>query len=349
VQAHKYPLVVQAYDCMMRWVMVGQWIVDDRDCQFAVVATLSKGITIFEREPEITSQIDGSQEKKKRRDNAFPPTKQLFQLPNRANKSASGSQITDPEKIASTQNRNGMGMHKKEEVAVKMAAEYCMSQFVNQLGNFPPWKDHVGPTRTSTLLDDLEILKSWRQKRDNAAHEGEIVEPIRFFLLDGRVVIGLMDIKGDGNEDDAKELCKAPGLVLICRDTTGKYSWTTQLRYEDLTNKLSPSTSRSLSTSSSIVQENQSPYTQTDSGSNAESGVNASKSDVSIPTVEAVNWMALPSLEQLLQEKPDRKAEVEQLKIITATQQLAEEGSQHENSRVIPKVKPDGGDINIEK
>ncbi|KAM3589848.1 hypothetical protein VKS41_000701 [Umbelopsis sp. WA50703] len=347
--AHKYPLVVQAYDCMMRWVMVGQWIVDDRDCQFAVVATLSKGITIFEREPEITSQIDGSQEKKKRRDNAFPPTKQLFQLPNRANKSASGSQITDPEKIASTQNRNGMGMHKKEEVAVKMAAEYCMSQFVNQLGNFPPWKDHVGPTRTSTLLDDLEILKSWRQKRDNAAHEGEIVEPIRFFLLDGRVVIGLMDIKGDGNEDDAKELCKAPGLVLICRDTTGKYSWTTQLRYEDLTNKLSPSTSRSLSTSSSIVQENQSPYTQTDSGSNAESGVNASKSDVSIPTVEAVNWMALPSLEQLLQEKPDRKAEVEQLKIITATQQLAEEGSQHENSRVIPKVKPDGGDINIEK
>jgi hypothetical protein len=329
--------------------MVGQWIVDDRDCQHAVIATLSRGITIFEREIETTSQTDGSQEKKKRRDTGFPPTKQLFQLPNRANKGGSGgNQSTDTDKAASAANKNGMGMHRKEEIAVKMAAEYCMSQFVNQLGNFPPWKDQIGPTRTSTLLDDLSLIKALKDIKAPGIESVQLHDTdqylgkrIQLFLLDGRVIVGLMDISDLSlPSPDNAETHKAPAVVLICRDTTGRYSWTSHLRYEDLTSKLAPSTPRSTSSASSSPKYTV-PLVRAGSSPTFNNLPHMNKPNTSIPIAEAVNCMELPSLDKLLLAKPEKKAELEKLKIITATQQLAEQESQRDETHNIPKSSPE--------
>jgi hypothetical protein len=339
---------------MMRWVMVGQWIVDDRDCQHAVIATLSRGITIFEREIETNSQLDGSHEKKKRRDTGFPPTKQLFQLPNRASKGGSGNQSNDADKAALATNKNGMAMHRKEEIAVKMAAEYCMSQFVNQLGNFPPWKDQVGPTRTSTLLDDLSLIKAWKKsKASNAVSqrndpEDPVAKRIQLFLLDGRVIAGLMDIS-DLVENNGGESPKSPAIVLICRDTTGRYSWTSCLRYEDLTSKTSPATPRSTSSTSSSPKYNPTLLVRAGSSPTLNNGHLAAKSSTSIPVADAVNWMALPSLEQLLIGKPEKKAELEQMTEITAAQQHAEQDIDSHDPFHIPKAAPESSHSPIDQ
>lgn len=339
---------------MMRWVMVGQWIVDDRDCQHAVIATLSRGITIFEREIETNSQLDGSHEKKKRRDTGFPPTKQLFQLPNRASKGGSGNQTNDADKAASAINKNGMAMHRKEEIAVKMAAEYCMSQFVNQLGNFPPWKDQVGPTRTSTLLDDLSLIKAWKKsKASNAVSqrndtEDAVAKRIQLFLLDGRVIAGLMDIS-NLVENNGGESPKSPAIVLICRDTTGRYSWTSCLRYEDLASKTSPATPRSTSSTSSSPKYNPTLLVRAGSSPTLNNGHLAAKSSTSIPVADAVNWMALPSLEQLLIGKPEKKAELEQMTEITAAQQHAEQEIDNHNPLQIPKAAPESSHSPIDQ
>lgn len=339
---------------MMRWVMVGQWIVDDRDCQHAVIATLSRGITIFEREIESNSQLDGSHEKKKRRDTGFPPTKQLFQLPNRASKGGSGNQSNDADKATSATNKNGMAMHRKEEIAVKMAAEYCMSQFVNQLGNFPPWKDQVGPTRTSTLLDDLSLIKAWKKsKASNAVSqrndtEDTVAKRIQLFLLDGRVIAGLMDIS-NLVENNGGESPKSPAIVLICRDTTGRYSWTSCLRYEDLASKTSPATPRSTSSTSSSPKYNPTLLVRAGSSPTLNNGHSAAKSSTSIPVADAVNWMALPSLEQLLIGKPEKKAELEQMTEITTAQQHAEQDIDSHDPLHTPKAAPESSHSPIDQ
>jgi hypothetical protein len=65
------------------------------------------------------------------------------------------------------------------------------------------------------------------------------------------------------------------------------------------------------------------------------------KPNTSIPIAEAVNCMELPSLDKLLLAKPEKKAELEKLKIITATQQLAEQESQRDETHNIPKSSPE--------
>lgn len=248
---------MQAYDCMIRWILIGQWIVDDRDCYQAVIATLSRGITIFDRD-EGSTQVDTQTEKKKRRDTTFPPTKQLFLA--RSAKLQLNANANDGIGSSSNNlsNRSNPTLHKKEEMAVKTAAEYCMSQFVNQLGNFPPWRDRIGPSRMSTMWDDLSLAKiQWRgrklsKNRDmsddeyaddedgNRAQLGS-KNTVRYFMLDGRVIVSVIDMvnfdqievgKHDGGKS-TKASRDTPRFIAIFRDTTGKYSWTTTSRYID--------------------------------------------------------------------------------------------------------------------
>lgn len=51
--------------------------------------------------------------------------------------------------------------------------------------------------------------------------------------------------------------------------------------------------------------------------------------------------MELPSIQQILLEKPEKKAELEQLKSITATQQLAEQNSRRHESQATPAAIPE--------
>ncbi|KND00537.1 uncharacterized protein SPPG_09225 [Spizellomyces punctatus DAOM BR117] len=53
-------LIISAYDCMIRWAVVGQWIVDDRDCHNAVIATLCRGIGVLERDDDFAAVSNGT-------------------------------------------------------------------------------------------------------------------------------------------------------------------------------------------------------------------------------------------------------------------------------------------------
>ena len=109
-------------------------------------------------------------------------------------------------------------------VLIQQAAEKAMTLFSNQLGNFPIWTDDVGPSRMSTLWNDiginrahLENLKSSRtfqslesksQSNKNLNYDygglapplpqrpradtGDAAKtgPVRYFLLDRRIIVG---------------------------------------------------------------------------------------------------------------------------------------------------------------
>ncbi|KAF9160777.1 hypothetical protein DFQ26_005190 [Actinomortierella ambigua] len=63
-----YPLIVRAYECMIQWILAGQWIVGDQDCQLAVISSLSSGIHIVERVEEFeTAHVAPKPAQEKRR------------------------------------------------------------------------------------------------------------------------------------------------------------------------------------------------------------------------------------------------------------------------------------------
>lgn len=248
---------------------------DDRDCYQAVIATLSKGITILERTADTASP---STEKKKRRDTTFTPTKQLFQLQprsNRATSSANSSTSTNNETRSTSTNRQHG--YRKEEMAVRMAAEYCMSQFVNQLGR-SPFRDNSTLSQANhwlTSMDDLGHIQQRQSDKamaattptsENSETDGlgnfSSCDNVRYFLLENKMILAIVDVTG--NRDDhpppgslplnnssmitsstdtttPERPRNIPSLVAIIRDTTGKYIWTMEACYQETRNKQQPS------------------------------------------------------------------------------------------------------------
>ncbi|KAG9297725.1 hypothetical protein G9A89_011240 [Geosiphon pyriformis] len=238
-----YPLIERAYECMIRWILIAQWIVGDRDCHEAVIATISRGISIGLYEDDYTLLSPSTSDKKKSRKETTP--NKLF-LP-RGNRGAASSN----ENVM----HNHLNLHqgKREEVAIKIAAEIAMTQIINHLGNFPAWADHIGPSRVSTLFkDDLQLAMD--QIRNQREFDGvSIPELVRYFLIDGRLILGFVEMpkklelqRINSNEylrtpTSAKELdhtsfepddsVRAPSVTIVIRDSTGKYSWTSHMRY----------------------------------------------------------------------------------------------------------------------
>ncbi|KAF0561745.1 rap/ran GTPase-activating protein [Gigaspora margarita] len=256
-----FNLVERAYDCMMRWILIGQWIVGDRDCHEAVISTISKGISIIPtNQDDENAQPSSPVDKNKNRKEPMP--NKLFAP--RGNKMSTAN---------SESNLQVGGQHhyrKKGEMAVKLAAEIAMSQFVNHLGNFPAWSDHIGPSRVSTLFnDDLLLAKAWIAE----SNSGSIPELVRYFLIDNRVVIGFVEIPKHPiwiiNKDsqflttsdnfetpveagtpvstpgtpkaptpqtyiqkELDEVEECPSVIIVMRDSTGKYSWESHMCYK---------------------------------------------------------------------------------------------------------------------
>ncbi|KAL0082446.1 hypothetical protein F4703DRAFT_1739402 [Phycomyces blakesleeanus] len=232
---HTYPLIVQAYDCMMKWVLVSQWIIDDRDCYQAVIATLSRGITLFDRDTD-SVHVEVSSEKKKRRDTTFPPAKQLFLLPPRVNKNNNNNNSNNSNSNSSNNNNNSHSHinHKKEEIAVRMAAEYCMSQFVNQLGKFQSLHDHSLVRFRSTQRDDLCYLREYRAAKQDTDVRTAInpYDTVRYFLVDKRMILAVIDLTNAPHKSTEEPKGK-PSVLLIIRDTTGSYMWEMDAVYKD--------------------------------------------------------------------------------------------------------------------
>ncbi|CAG8567296.1 5681_t:CDS:10 [Gigaspora rosea] len=255
-----FNLVERAYDCMMRWILIGQWIVGDRDCYEAVISTISKGISIIPNNDDENAQPSSPVDKKKNRKEPIP--NKLFAP--RGNKMSTANNENNLQ--AGGQHRYG----KKGEMAVKLAAEIAMSQFVNHLGNFPAWSDHIGPSRVSTLFNDDLLLAKAHIAESNV---DSIPELVRYFLIDGRVVIGFVEIPKHPiwliNKDsqslaasdnletpveagtpvstpgtpkapipqtytqkELDEVEECPSVIIVMRNSTGKYSWESHMCYK---------------------------------------------------------------------------------------------------------------------
>ncbi|KAI8881367.1 hypothetical protein K501DRAFT_295902 [Backusella circina FSU 941] len=143
-----YPLVVQAYECMMTWILVSRWIMDDHDCYKAVISTLSKGITLLDKEPPV----------KKVTTPTTPTTttsKQFFQLSPRTKSQDTPPSPTTPN---STSTVSTVSKRTREKIAVQMAAEYCMSQFINHFGRFARLQNESDAKQKYFLVDERIIL-----------------------------------------------------------------------------------------------------------------------------------------------------------------------------------------------
>lgn len=254
--SNTYGLVVQAYECMIRWVLVSQWITEDRDCYKAVIETLSKGITILDKDtPAIPPSTNEpvNVEKKKRRDTTFAPPKQLFQLPPRVNKGSfhQTTATADPKARLPTDHKP-----KKEFVAIRRAADYYMSLFINQLGRFV--LPHMVNSARPDIADDLHQLKLYQQ-----GHTTEC--PVRCFLIDRCTLLTIMDLKQD-----------IPSVMVIIRDTTGKYVWSMETNYSERHIKQTADESPSEPWSETVIHK-----------------------QISVPKATAVNEMEMPVMEKI--------------------------------------------------
>lgn len=306
--AQTYPLIVQAYDCMIKWILVSQWIIDDQDCYKAVIATLSKGITIFDKDQASSVPSEPvNVEKKKRRDTGFPPTKQLFQLPPRANKGSHSNNNNNQQDGQSNpiNARKHSTMRKKEEVAVKMAAEYCMSQFVNQLGRFVlPYEHALGGYRP-VMMDDIMQLKRIRAQEKKLSDNSKI----RYFLIDKKVLLSIIDVTNQ-IPYYTEEPTNVPSVILVVRDTTGKYAWFMETKYKD-TVSISVSPPAPESTDNSSIKSTLSNKQQT-------------KHQVTIPTAVAVNEKEIPTMDKIFLPQSEDRKQWEAIKILMDKQDKSE-------------------------
>ncbi|CAG8500511.1 8579_t:CDS:10 [Ambispora gerdemannii] len=333
-----YPLIELAYDCMVHWILIGQWIVGDHDCYEAVISTISRGISIGLHEDE-ASNLSANSEKKKNRKDATP--NKLF-LP-RNIKSASSSN----ENIAN----NGIQMQqgKKEEVAIKIAAEIAMTQIINHLGNFPSWSDNIGPSRISTLFNqDLQLAMT--QISESREFDGvSVPELVHYFLIDGRLILGFVELPKNSdsfNVDDElatptsahqqkfsnpeiDDSVAAPSVIIVIRDSTGKYSWTSHMRYKKLDSDNDNSKAShqdfdhsdpAIHSSSSVpaLQANTPPYLSFD--------VQEAKSHAKVPKTLAFNESNyVPSMDKILKEGSESWLAYNIIKKLTLKQINAEE------------------------
>ncbi|KAI7897175.1 uncharacterized protein EV154DRAFT_364 [Mucor mucedo] len=338
-----YPLIVQAYDCMMKWILVSQWIIDDCDCYKAVIATLSKGITIFDREPAVaaTPAEPINVEKKKRRDTAFPPTKQLFQLPPRVNKHNNHHQADAVNNLVAPvpTPRTNSTVHKKEEMAVRMAAEYCMSQFVNQLGRFTlPNTDTLGNCRSATV-DDVLQLKEFRhlQTQDSNLDSNS---SIRYFLIDRKTLLAVIDVTDQTPTPGSPE--NVPSLIAVIRDTTGKYVWSMETRYKD--SDLPPSLSSTPLDSPVSTLASKSGLLKVSSSSEYNDKNTEPGHSVLVPTAIAINEKEMPTIHNIFVPQSEEWKQWETVKVLSSREEESELSRMQVNGtnikHSIPSTKP---------
>ncbi|KAF9279402.1 hypothetical protein BGZ68_007949 [Mortierella alpina] len=258
-----HPLVVRAYECMLQWILAGQWIVGDQDCHLAVISSISSGIHVVERVEEYeASVVPPKPQQEKRRwgggaaGNAMisavgaplslgkPSSGGAVKLFMANNKYPGPIKILNHESKKDKENRknrsasSSMSGHIKasrpELLVVQHAAEMAMTQFSNQLGHFPIWTDDIGPSRMSTLWNDLSMNRSslanlkrllgiepsnsssqqQQQQQQQQQHHhhyqpqqpyrntytphsspgSDIKGPARYFLLDRRIILGCCEV-----------------------------------------------------------------------------------------------------------------------------------------------------------
>eukprot|EP01119_Soliformovum_irregulare_P013034 TRINITY_DN3433_c0_g4_i1.p1 TRINITY_DN3433_c0_g4~~TRINITY_DN3433_c0_g4_i1.p1 ORF type:complete len:1246 (+),score=344.03 TRINITY_DN3433_c0_g4_i1:113-3850(+) len=97
---------------------------------------------------------------------------------------------------------------------LKDAAQYCLYNFLNNSGNFPP---KSGARNLSTLLNEEIIL-------ENLTSQGleDARKYLRYFIVENSFIIAAIDLPLH------KE---GPSCMLLIRDKTGRYAWDASLIY----------------------------------------------------------------------------------------------------------------------
>lgn len=264
---------------MMQWILAGQWIVGDQDCHLAVISSISNGVHIVERvEEHEASVVPPKPQQEKRRwgtgaagnamisavgaplslgkpSSSSSGASKLFQV---NNKYPGPIKILNQEFKRDKKNRSASSSisgtvkpSRPDLTVIQHAAEMAMIQFSNQLGNFPVWTDDIGPSRMSTLWNDLALNRKSLAQHVNHPSQGqgfldhdyknnggeshdEPVGPVRYFLLDRRVIMGCCEVPSQSLdlslsknhfEDEHGNL-----VVMTMRDASGKNSWKVQMR-----------------------------------------------------------------------------------------------------------------------
>ncbi|KAF9938926.1 hypothetical protein BGZ67_010190 [Mortierella alpina] len=278
-----HPLVVRAYECMLQWILAGQWIVGDQDCHLAVISSISSGIHVIERVEEYEASVvpPKPQQEKRRWGGGAAGNAMISAVgaPLSLGKPSSGGAVKlfmvnnkypGPIKILnheskkdkeSRKNRSAsssMSGHIKasrpELLVVQHAAEVAMTQFSNQLGHFPIWTDDIGPSRMSTLWNDLAMNRSslaglkrllgiepsdhpiQQQQQQQQHHHyyqqqqpyrniytthpspgSDIKGPARYFLLDRRIILGCCEVSTlpEADADSAKQFVDEQGPFVV--------------------------------------------------------------------------------------------------------------------------------------
>lgn len=298
---------------MMKWILTSQWIIDDRDCYKAVISTLSRGITIFDRDTDQPPETP--QEKKKRRDPM--PSKPLFQLPPRPSvkMSTSSGNNSGGGNTSQSSSRSNSNAVRKEQVAVRMAAEYCMSQFVNQLGRASPLNGSVN--QKAEDLQQLRIRRSQRRSDQGDVLPWESRDAIRYFLLDKRMILAVFDIESQQDEKDV------PAVKFIIRDTTGRHIWSIDAQYKDEQKQTHPS----LSSPPPPPQPQPPQQQQQQSPKMAHQGSKPVTDSLQVseaPTADVANSDAIPSIDDLVSVDPASWSQWEFVKSMAECEQEEE-------------------------
>ncbi|KAH7036564.1 hypothetical protein BKA57DRAFT_175622 [Linnemannia elongata] len=270
-----HPLVVRAYECMLQWILAGQWIVGDQDCHLAVISSIAAGIHIIERVEEYeASVVPPKPQQEKRRwgggaaGNAMISAVGAPLSLTKPSSSGAGklfqvnSKYPGPIKILSQELKKDKESRKNRSAsssisgnvkasrpdltAIQHAAEMTMTVFSNQLSHFPVWTDDIGPSRMSTMWNDIAMnrtsLVNIKENADFASldlHQrhlhhhlsseaGNSMGPVRYFLLDRRIILGCCEVSQlPASHRDSGSFVddRGPFVVVTMRDSSGRNSW----------------------------------------------------------------------------------------------------------------------------
>lgn len=270
-----HPLVVRAYECMLQWILAGQWIVGDQDCHLAVISSIAAGIHIIERVEEYeASVVPPKPQLEKRRwgggaaGNAMISAVGAPLSLTKPSSSGAGklfqvnSKYPGPIKIlgqelkkdkesrknrsASSSISGNVKASRPDLTAIQHAAEITMTVFSNQLSHFPVWTDDIGPSRMSTMWNDIAMnrtsLVNIKENADFASldlHQrhlhhhlsseaGNSMGPVRYFLLDRRIILGCCEVSQlPASHRDSGSFVddRGPFVVVTMRDSSGRNSW----------------------------------------------------------------------------------------------------------------------------
>ncbi|KAI8996097.1 hypothetical protein BC832DRAFT_567895 [Gaertneriomyces semiglobifer] len=145
------------------------------------------------------------------------------------------------------------------EMMVKAAAEVALNHLTNHLGHFPPSGERTGVARVSSMWKEVEEVKkivaarrtlqtSEKPAREpkspldddvaNALSDDVSLEDfkkyVRYYAYDRRLIIGFVDTPAWAYQHSNDGHRKAtPTMTLIVRDSSGKYTWQTSMKYVD--------------------------------------------------------------------------------------------------------------------